>query len=278
MKKKVFISFSHQDNEFVLWLKDRLKDLDIDFWYDQSEIGLGESIKEKINEGLNSSSAFILILSHSSKNSDWLRYEMNSALLLNAIKKGISILPIKIDDSEVPSDLSGYLYADFFKDREKGLEALKKALVQLPKEGYEIQDWSKFDRRTFEDLIYDLLLHEGFKVQRTPPTRDGAYDFVAHSQNVFGNNEKIIIESKFYTSQKISVDTLRRLYGLASFEKVSRVLLITNSELTNASKDFLAHSETNIVVWEGHELIRRLFQFSELVSKYFLRQLLKEIN
>lgn len=269
MKKKIFISYSYQDNEFVLWLQDRLKDLDIEFWYDQAEISIGESIKERINEGLNSSNAFILILSHSSKNSDWVRYEMNSALLLNAIKKGISILPIKIDDSEVPSDLSGYLYADFSTDRENGLEVLKKALVQSPKVDYEFQDWSSFDGRTFEDLIFDFLLHEGFKVQRTPPTRDGGYDFIAYSENVFGKAEKIIIESKFYKNQKISIDILRRLNGVASFEKVNRVLLITNSELTNASRNFLVHSATNIVVWEGHELIRRLFQFPDLINKYF---------
>ena len=130
MKKRVFISYSYQDKEFVEWLQDKLKDFDIEFWYDQAEIGVGESIKEKVNEGLNSSSAFILVLSHSSKNSEWVKYEMNSALLLNAIKKGISILPIKIDDSEVPADLSGYLYADFSKDKDKGLELLRKSLLK----------------------------------------------------------------------------------------------------------------------------------------------------
>lgn len=276
MKKKVFISYSYQDNDFVTWLQDKLKDLDIEFWYDQAEISLGESIKEKVNEGLNSCNAFILVLSHSSKDSDWVRYEMNSALLLNAIKKGISVFPVKIDDSEVPSDLSGYLYADFSKDKEKGLEILKKALLDSPKVEYEFQDWSDFDGRKFEDLIYDLLISEGFKTQRTPPTRDGGYDFVALSENVLGKPEKIIIESKFYKSQKISMDVLRRLYGIATLEKVNRVLLITNSELTNSSRNFLAHTATNIVVWEGHELFKRLFKFPDLIKKYFPTALIKD--
>lgn len=269
MKKRVFISYSYQDNEFVQWLQEKLKDLDLEFWFDQAEISLGESIKEKVNEGLNSSSAFILVLSHSSKNSDWVKYEMNSALLLNAIKKGITILPIKIDNSEVPTDLSGYLYADFSEDKNKGLDILKRALLKLRTVDYEFQDWTHFNWRKFEDLIYDLLISEKFQVQRTPPTRDGGYDFIAHTENVFGNPEKIIVESKFYKNQKISMDVLRRLHGVASFEKVNRVLLITNSELTNASRNFLAHSASNIVVWEGHELIRRLFSFPELVKKYF---------
>lgn len=269
MKKKIFISYSYQDKEFVEWLKSNLSGLGLEFWYDQQEINIGDSIKEKVNEGIQSSSAFILVLSSSSMNSDWVKYEMNSALLLNAIKKGITILPIKIDDSKVPSDLSGYLYADFSSNREQGLEILKRSLLKSNKVDYEFTDWTNFDGRTFEDLIFDLLVNEGFSVIRTPPTRDGGYDFVATTQNVLGSSEKIIIESKFYKNQKISIDILRRLYAVATIENVNKVLLITNSELTNASREFLTHSTPNIVVWEGHELIRRLFSYPGIVEKYF---------
>ncbi len=273
MKKKVFISYSHEDKVFVEWLKNNLQDLGLEIWYDQQEIQLGDSIKQKISLGIQSSSAFIVILSNSSKNSNWLRYELNSALLLNAISKGIKIIPIKIDDSEVSSDLSNYLYADFSKNREQGLIALKHSLLQTNKVDYEFQDWSGFDWKKFENLIYDLLNSEGFNVQRTPPTRDGGYDFVAKTQNVFGSEEKIIIEAKFYKNRKISIDVLRSLYGLASIENVNKVLLITNSELTKSSRNYLAHSASNIVVWEGHQLIKKLFLFTDLVEKYLSKKI-----
>jgi len=189
--------------------------------------------------------------------------------LLSAIKKGIRIIPIKIDETEVQSDLAGYLYADFYSDREKGLELLRKTLSQEIVLNYEIPDWSTFTGRKFEDLIYDLLVEEGFSIQRTPPTRDGGYDFIAKTKNIFGSEEKVIIESKFYKNQKISIDILRRLYGISFIEKVNRLLLITNSELTNASRNFLAHSSNNLIVWEGHELLRKLYSYPKLIEKYF---------
>ena len=79
MKKRVFISYSYEDKKFVEWLQDNLQDLGLEIWYDQQEIHLGDSIKKKIALGIESSSAFIVILSKSSKNSNWVRYELNSA-------------------------------------------------------------------------------------------------------------------------------------------------------------------------------------------------------
>lgn len=269
MNKKVFISYSHEDKEFVEWLKENLQSSGHEIWYDQQEIQLGDSIKKKINEGIQSSSTFIVILSSASKKSNWVRYELNSAMLSSAINKGIKILPIKIDESDVPSDLSNYLYADFSKNRSHGLHTLMGSLSQDYKVDYEFSDWSDFDYKKFESLIFDLLNAEGLSVQKTPPTRDGGCDFVAKTTNIFGSEEKIIIESKFYRNQKISIDILRSLYGLSIAEKVNKVLLVTNSELTNASKDFLINSTPNISVWEGHELIRKLFSHPKLVEKYF---------
>jgi len=269
MNKNVFISYSHEDKDFVEWLRHNLQEFGFDIWYDQQEIRLGDSIKNKIIEGIQSSSIFLVVLSKASSNSSWVKYELNSALISSAINKGIKIIPIKIDESDLPSDLSNYLYADFSKSRSQGLEVLKRSLSEDNKVDYEFNDWSGFDWKKFESLIYDLLNAEGLNVQRTPPTRDGGYDFVAKTTNILGAEEKIIIESKFYNNKKISIDIIRQLYGVSTIEKVNKVLLITNSELTNASRSFLENSTPNISVWEGHDLIRKLFSYPELVERYF---------
>jgi hypothetical protein len=271
MNKKIFISHSYQDREFVEWLKSNLSELGFEFWYDQQEISVGDNIKEKINKGIQSSNAFILVLSSSSIKSDWVKYEMNSALLLNAVKKGISILPIKLDNSNLPPDLSSYLYVDFSVSKQQGLENLKRSLLKSNKNiDYEFTDWSNFTHMSFEYLIYELLKHEeGFSnIIRTTPTRDGGYDFIATAQTAWGVPEKIMIESKFYINRKISTDILMKLYATASIANINKILLITNSELTNSSRNFLASSMTNFIVWEGHELIQRLLSHPALVEKY----------
>jgi len=274
-KRKIFISYSYQDKDFVEWLKQCLSGLGFVFWYDQNEINVGDSIIKKINEGIQSSSAFVFVLSSSSINSDWVKYEINSALLLNAIKKGITILPIKLDNSKVPSDLSSYLYVDFSISKEQGLEILKQSLLKSNIAiDYEFTDWSCFTAKTFEDLVYALLRNEGFNnVIRTPPIKEGGYDFIATIQNTLGLSEKILIETKFYKNQNISIEILMKLHTTALLNNANKVILITNSELTNASRNFLDHSLSDIIVWEGHELIKRLFSHPILAEQYLYKKI-----
>jgi len=269
MKKKVFISYSHQDKKFVQWLIGNLEDLDLELWYDEKELIAGDSIKAKINSAISNSSVFIIILSKHSTSSNWVNYELNSALMLNAVKKGIRIIPIKIDDCKVPIDLEGYLYTDFSQNISNSLTSLKANLSSEIELSFNINNWDDFTLKTFENLIFDLLNLEGFKVDRTPPTRDGGYDFIAHLPDSFGAEEKILIETKFYKSQKISIDILQNLYGIASVTNSSKVVLITNSALTRASKEFIKRIGPRIVVWEGHQLINKIRSHNELIKKYF---------
>jgi hypothetical protein len=139
---------------------------------------------------------------------------------------------------------------------------------------YEFIDWSYFNTKTFEDLIYELLKNEGFdNIIRTPPIREGGYDFIATIQNTLGVSEKIIIETKFYKNQKVSIEIFKKLYATALLNNVNKMLLITNSELTNISRDFLNHSLPNITVWEGHEIIKKLFTHPTLAEKYLSRKI-----
>lgn len=276
MSKKVFISYSYNDKQFADWLTQKLSTEKINIWYDATDIKSGDSIKKKIAEGIEASSNIIVIISKNSIQSSWVKYEFNSALLYNSTRQGIKIILVKIDDVSIPSDLAGYPYIDLSRNKEAGIEFLLKEIKSTPSNSYAKLDWKKLNYKDFENLISELLIKEGFNISRTPKTRDGGFDFIATIKNNFDVDEKVLIETKFYNNQKISIDILRQLYALFQSEKANKVFLITNSELTNSSRDFLSHLSSNIVVWEEQKLLSKLYSNTDILEKYFSVTPLKE--
>jgi hypothetical protein len=269
MTPKIFISYSHHDRDFVNWLVVELRRNSFDVWWDVNELSVGDSIRDKIKEGISASSAFVIILSEYSTKSAWVRVELNSALLYNAAKNNIKIIPIKIDRSPMPADLDNYLFVDASENRLTVVENIVRELQVHVKATYKFDDWSGFSPKTFEDFIYDLLKLEKYRVNRMPQMRDSGFDFEIEDINTFQQNERTLVECKFYKSS-VSVATLSQLHGVLLREsKATKALLITNSELTSSSKAYLNKISNRIVVWEGHDLIIKLNKFPELLHKYF---------
>ncbi len=125
----VFISHSHKDKRFVEWLANSLAASGIDVWYDDWEIKVGDSILEKVNEGISQSDFLIVVLSKSSVNSRWVREELNAASAEMIEKAGIKILPVLIEDVELPILLRHRKYADFRNDQHKAFKELLDVLL-----------------------------------------------------------------------------------------------------------------------------------------------------
>lgn len=90
----VFLSHASEDKERVRKLKDRLETLGVTVFFDETSIGWGDSIVEKINHGLLKSSFFVPFLSDNFIKKGWTNKELNSAIAMNVNRKG-RILPIK---------------------------------------------------------------------------------------------------------------------------------------------------------------------------------------
>lgn len=123
-RSKIFISHSSKDKEFVRDLAWKLKNLSLDVWYDEWAISIGDSIIDKIFEGLEDSDILIIVLSKNSVSSSWVKEELASANMRRISQRNIRILPILIDDCEIPISLMHIKYADF-RDRDE------KSLVEL---------------------------------------------------------------------------------------------------------------------------------------------------
>jgi hypothetical protein len=108
-----FVSHSGQDREFVDKFVNDLRSVGIDAWYSKSEIKAGDSIPQKMDEGLEACKFFIAVVSKSSIASPYVKVEIDSAISRRAgggIKK---IIPVKLDGTNPPTILSGLLWVDF---------------------------------------------------------------------------------------------------------------------------------------------------------------------
>jgi TIR domain len=112
---KVFISHSSKDKKFVRTLKDDLNENGIETWVDEDELSYGDKLVEKLEFALDYSSHFVIILSSTSVNSDWVRLELKKAFSLigDSIKK---IIPVLYRHCLIPEPLQDLLYEDLTQE------------------------------------------------------------------------------------------------------------------------------------------------------------------
>ena len=92
----VFVSHAWEDKEdFVDDFVDALKDLGISVWYDTTQIKWGDSMRERIDEGLKKSRFGIVILSpnYIADNKYWTKAELDGLFQLESVN-GKTLLPV----------------------------------------------------------------------------------------------------------------------------------------------------------------------------------------
>ena len=108
---RVFVSHASEDKErFVNSFAARLRENGVDAWLDKWEMLPGDSLVDKIfEEGLKDAQAVIVVLSRISVDKPWVREELNAAFV-KRINTGSKLIPVVIDDCEVPEALKSTLW------------------------------------------------------------------------------------------------------------------------------------------------------------------------
>ncbi len=119
---RVFLSHSSADKSFVERLAHDLERVNIGVWYDTWEIRVGDSLLDKIAQGIESNDFLAIILSPDSVESEWVKREVNAALMKELEQRKAVVLPLLIADCTVPTLLKEKKYADFRKSYEDGFE------------------------------------------------------------------------------------------------------------------------------------------------------------
>jgi hypothetical protein len=80
-------------------------------------------LSDKIVEGLKGSDYYLVLLSENSSKSDWVKREISLAFDLSKNKQ-LALVPMLIDNTEVPLEFKGLLYVDARRSFEEGLDKL----------------------------------------------------------------------------------------------------------------------------------------------------------
>lgn len=130
MKKSIFLSHNANDKPFVRKLGLDLESHGIKVWIDEAEIKIGDSLIEKISDGLSEVDYLAVILSPNSVKSRWVQEEINIAMYRQISNKTIKILPILYQQCERPIFLEGRKYCDFL-DADKYQESLQELIKDI---------------------------------------------------------------------------------------------------------------------------------------------------
>jgi len=124
---KVFISHTAVDKPFVRRLAKRLEKSLFQVWLDEHNLIVGDPLPESIGEALQAAKVILIVVSKASVASKWLRYELNVATE-RMIKGECRVIPIVIDETPLPNEVRGLLYADCRKGLASGMPSILTAL------------------------------------------------------------------------------------------------------------------------------------------------------
>ena len=125
---KVFISHRTVDKVEAEKLATDLSNLGYDIWLDEWKIDLGDSIVDKINQGLENASYVIVCYSSFGIDSPWMSREWMSSLARQLDGYDIKVLPIMLNGGQPPAILADIKYVDLSTDWKSGLAALDRVI------------------------------------------------------------------------------------------------------------------------------------------------------
>jgi len=125
----VFISYSHEDAASARQIASILQGVGMKVWIDDGELLLGDSLIDKIATGIHDADFLIALVSQSSIQSNWCKYEIGLAIYGRLTNGKIKVLPVRVGNVEMPPALRDAVYLDFNVGNEE--DACKKLIDHI---------------------------------------------------------------------------------------------------------------------------------------------------
>jgi hypothetical protein len=124
----VFISHRNNDTSLAIRLANDIRNAGHQVWLDEWNIQLGDSIIERINEGLAGSSIVIVCYSASNVTSPWMSREWMSALARKLNGYDVRVIPVRLSGGVPPAILADIKYADLVQNWTIGVAELLRVI------------------------------------------------------------------------------------------------------------------------------------------------------
>ena len=157
-------------------------------------------------------------------------------------------------------ELISKVYDSFFYEEDERLisDSVRDAYSNLQRVLEDNEEIYNLSPREFEELVAEVFSRQGYTVELTPQTRDGGYDVIA-TKNENGLPFMIIIECKHYSrGHKISVDLVRKLYGVQTAVKANKSILVTTSLFTADARREAERENQLISLIDVNDLLRMM--------------------
>lgn len=306
---KAFISHSHKDNDIAEKIGRNLMKNGIDTWYDEWEIKPGDSIIKKIyDEGLSNTKNFIVLISNNSVNSKWVKDELEIATI-KRINKESRIIPLIVDECDIPQSISHIKYISLKDDLDKGIEQLIETILDVSKKP-PLGDKPDISGEKINNGLSNDANNVALKIIKDTIEEEKNYNF-NELKEMFPNMTKedledALIELKNYNLLKIistrisKYELITPLYSLyLFFEKyyigylpsadICRVLNVLNEKKSIVNKELFEKLKISIgrlnravnyiknfnLAYVGRNRSSRPFSFSEIGFKNETRIYLK---
>lgn len=121
--RTIFFSYSRKDSDFALELGKKLREVGANIWLDQLDISPGTNWDNSIQKALENSDTLLVILSKTSVISKNVNDEYSYAL-----EEGKRVVPVLLEDCDIPFRLKRLQYADFSVNPSNGIKTLIETL------------------------------------------------------------------------------------------------------------------------------------------------------
>ncbi len=152
LRYDVFISYAHEDREFVTWLRKRLEAAGFLVWLDEERMRAGGSVQDQIYQALLGSAQAVFVLSENSLQSQWSSYEV---LIFGQeiARRKIAVLRSPLTPGQIPIDFLGHLHISWHDEQESDFSRFWRLCCGLrEKEPGKREEWDRKGREACREV------------------------------------------------------------------------------------------------------------------------------